>query len=249
MPRIARHKGFRQRSKDQRFRWQDRAFDLARSIRERAASQGFFGVNMASTGCGKTLANGRILYALSNPRQGARFNIALGLRSLTLQTGDAYRERLGLGAEDMAVMVGGGAIRELHQHQREQQKKHAVPDKAVTSPLEQAGKESAVELLPEQDYVHFEGSLEDGALSRWLEKNSGAHKLVQAPIVVCTIDHLAPATEGTRGGRQIASMLRLLTSDLVLDEPDDFGVEDLPAVTRLVHWAGLLGSRVLCATP
>ena len=43
-------------------------------------------------------------------------------------------------------------------------------------------------------------------------------------------------------------MLRLLTSDLVLDEPDDFGLDDLPALCRLVHWAGMLGSRVLLST-
>jgi len=51
-----------------------------------------------------------------------------------------------------------------------------------------------------------------------------------------------PATESLRGGRQIAPMLRLLSGDLVLDEPDDFDIDDLPALTRLVHWAGLLGS-------
>ena len=43
-------------------------------------------------------------------------------------------------------------------------------------------------------------------------------------------------------------MLRLMSSDLVLDEPDDFGIEDLPALSRLVHWAGLLGSRVLLSS-
>ena len=43
-------------------------------------------------------------------------------------------------------------------------------------------------------------------------------------------------------------MLRLLTSDLVLDEPDDFGLEDLPALCRLVNWAAMLGSRVLMST-
>jgi CRISPR-associated endonuclease/helicase Cas3 len=57
-----------------------------------------------------------------------------------------------------------------------------------------------------------------------------------------------PATEGVRGGKQIAPMLRLLTSDLVLDEPDDFGLEDLPALCRLVNWAGMLGSRVLLSS-
>ncbi len=112
LPRIARHKGFKRRAEQERFRWQDKAFDLASGLRERAARQGFFGVNLASTGCGKTLANGRILYALADPLRGARFTIALGLRTLTLQTGEAYRQRLGLGEDDLAVMVGGAAVRE-----------------------------------------------------------------------------------------------------------------------------------------
>jgi CRISPR-associated endonuclease/helicase Cas3 len=73
-------------------------------------------------------------------------------------------------------------------------------------------------------------------------------RLIAAPLLVCTVDHLTPATESLRGGRQIAPMLRLLTGDLVLDEPDDFDMADLPALTRLVHWAGLLGSRVLLSS-
>ena len=39
-----------------------------------------------------------------------------------------------------------------------------------------------------------------------------------------------------------------MSGDLVLDEPDDFDINDLPALTRLVHWAGLLGSRVLLSS-
>jgi len=39
-----------------------------------------------------------------------------------------------------------------------------------------------------------------------------------------------------------------MSGDLVLDEPDDFDIADLPALTRLVHWAGLLGSRVLLSS-
>jgi CRISPR-associated endonuclease/helicase Cas3 len=57
-----------------------------------------------------------------------------------------------------------------------------------------------------------------------------------------------PACEVIRGGHHIVPILRVLTSDLVLDEPDDFGIEDLYALTRLVHWAGLLGSRVLLSS-
>ncbi|WP_303902227.1 type I-F CRISPR-associated helicase Cas3f [Thiohalomonas denitrificans] len=237
LPRIARHKGFRQRSRNPAFRWQDRAFDLATGIQSRTARQGFFGVNMASTGAGKTLANGRILYALADPQQGARFSIALGLRTLTLQTGDAYRKRLGLGSDDLAVLVGG-AVRKLHEQQRQEEETR----------LSTLGAESSADLLPKQHFVHFEGSLEDGPLNRWLGDNVEARKLLNAPILACTVDHLIPATEGTRGGRQIAPMLRLMSSDLVLDEPDDFDTNDLPALTRLVHWAGLLGSRVLLSS-
>ena len=237
LPRIARHKGFRERSKEP-FRWQNKAFDLAESIRERSASQGFFGVNMASTGCGKTLANGRILYALADPQVGARFTVALGLRTLTLQTGDAYRQRLHLGPEDLAVLVGGVGIRALHEFQLSKQEKAQ----------EDSGSESSVSLFPEHNYVHYEGSLEDGPLKKWLGTNPDALRLLDAPVLACTIDHLMPATEGTRGGHQIAPMLRMMTSDLILDEPDDFGIEDLPALSRLVHWAGLLGSRVLLSS-
>lgn len=232
LPRLV-HRAFRQRA-NAAFSWQNRAFELAEGLRERSEQQGFFGVNMASTGCGKTLANGRILYGLAQPRRGARFTIALGLRTLTLQTGDAYRERLHLGDDEMAVMVGGAAVRELHEHQHAQ--------------TQTTGSESADALVPEHSPVVFAGSIEDGPLNRWLKQSPDATKLLNAPILACTIDHLMPACESTRGGHQIPPMLRLMSSDLVLDEPDDFGIDDLPALSRLVHWAGLLGSRVLLSS-
>jgi CRISPR-associated endonuclease/helicase Cas3 len=43
-------------------------------------------------------------------------------------------------------------------------------------------------------------------------------------------------------------MLRLLSSDLVLDEIDDFDLNDLPALSRLVNWAGMLGTKVLLSS-
>ena len=234
LPRLV-HRAFRQRS-EKAFAWQNRAFDLAEGLRHRSQEIGFFGVNMASTGCGKTLANGRILYGLADGRRGARFTIALGLRTLTLQTGDAYRDRLHLGDDEMAVMVGGATVRELHEHQK------------AMSLGERSGSESADALVPDYSPVFFEGAGLDGPLNRWLAQSPAATKLLNAPILVCTIDHLMPACESRRGGHQMPPMLRLMSSDLVLDEPDDFGIEDLPALSRLVHWAGLLGSRVLLSS-
>lgn len=234
LPRIARHKGFKARSRDARFRWQDKAYDLAVGLREKSREQGFFGVNMASTGCGKTIANGRILYGLSDPTSGARFSIALGLRTLTMQTGQAYRERLGLGSDELAIRVGGSASRALFEHQHFRS--------------EAGGSESRAELLDEQRHVFFDGDLDSHPVLSRVVSDPHARALIGAPVLVCTIDHLVPATESLRGGSQIAPMLRLMSGDLVLDEPDDFDIADLPALTRLVYWTALLGSRVLLSS-
>ncbi|MDT0499972.1 MULTISPECIES: type I-F CRISPR-associated helicase Cas3f [unclassified Halomonas] len=234
LPRLARHKGFRKRSENKRFRWQDRAFDLAEGLRAASREQGFFGTNMASTGCGKTLANGRILYALADPEKGARFSIALGLRTLTLQTGRDYRRQMHLGEDELAIRVGGSASRALFEHYEAQ--------------AEQTGSASAQELLSDDSHVLFEGNFSEHPILRRVAHDPAVKSLLAAPILTCTVDHLMPATESTRGGGQIAPMLRLMTSDLVLDEIDDFDISDLPALTRLVNWAGLLGSRVLLSS-
>lgn len=235
LPTLKNHKGLRKRSASPRFRWQDKAADLASSLREVTQKQGAFIVNMASTGCGKTLANARIMYALANPEHGARFSVALGLRTLTLQTGKAYREeKMHLSEDQLAVRVGGSASRDLFNYYQ---------DKAA-----QSGSESVQDLIDEDGGVLYEGDYEaHPLLTRTLHKQD-IKALVAAPVLVCTVDHLTPATESQRGGRQIAPMLRLMTSDLVLDEIDDYGLDDLPALARLVHWAALLGARVMLSS-
>src|SRR5690606_22295573 len=73
-------------------------------------------------------------------------------------------------------------------------------------------------------------------------------RLLLTPFLVCTIDHLISATEGVRGGHQILPMLRLLSSDLVIDEIDDYDAIDLVAVLRLIHLVGLLGRDLLISS-
>lgn len=234
LPRLARHKILQQRSKDERFRWQDKAADMAVAMRERSREHGAFIINMASTGCGKTLGNARVMYALADPQQGMRCAFALGLRTLTLQTGRAFSQKLQLGEDDLAIQVGGLANRLLFEHYQQQ--------------AEATGSASSQSLLDETSYVRFEGNEEAHPLLKRVMHDPSVQALLAAPLLVCTIDHLTPATESARGGRQIAPMLRLMSGDLVLDEPDDFDIGDLPALTRLVHWAGLLGSRVLLSS-
>ncbi|MDR2688821.1 MAG: type I-F CRISPR-associated helicase Cas3f, partial [Azoarcus sp.] len=231
---LARHRGLKKRTQEARFQWQNKAADMAETLRPQA--QGAFIVNMASTGCGKTLANARIMNALADPQQGLRCTFALGLRTLTLQTGRAYRQDLRLDDDELAVLVGGSANRVLFEYHQQK--------------AESAGAESRQDLIEEDSHVLFEGQVEfDDLLSRALPKEDArSRKLLSAPLLVCTIDHLTPATESQRGGRQIMPMLRLMSGGLVLDELDDFDLDDLPAITRLVHWAGLLGTRLLISS-
>ena len=91
LPAITRHKGFKQRSQQSAFRWQDKAFDLAGMLATTAPRQqkGFFGVNMASTGCGKPSPMPASCTGWPMKKLAAVLAVALGLRTLTLQTGDA----------------------------------------------------------------------------------------------------------------------------------------------------------------
>ena len=227
------------------FSWQDKAVKLASSLKETAKDYGFFGISMASTGKGKTRANAKIMYALSESGE-CRFNVALGLRTLSVQTAKALRKDLF--AEDIksqqqahekvALLVGSQAVRDLQQIDLSQGDSTEV----------NKGSESAESLLKDEIDLLSDIDLDHLASFSWLKHDPKILKLLHAPILVSTIDYLIPATEGIRGGRQIAPMLRLLSSDLVLDEPDDFSSADFPALCRLVNWAGMLGSKVLIST-
>ncbi len=217
-----------------KFGWQDKAKKLAKKVGKQTIESGFFGINMASTGRGKTLANAKIMTAIGSEVGRIRFSVALGLRTLTLQTGIAYRKELDL-KNELAIMVGGIAVKQLFIN--EQQKVEQ----------ENTGSESENDSLDDFD-MDYQGVLSEHSLSDWTKNKENLNKLIQAPVLVSTIDHLTPATEGTRGDKHIPATLRLFTSDLIIDEPDDFGLNDLPALCRLVNWAGMLGGRVLLST-
>jgi CRISPR-associated endonuclease/helicase Cas3 len=234
LPRLLRHRGMRKRSGNERFRWQDKAADATTSLRTQFDGKGVFIVNMASTGCGKTLANARIMNALADPELGLRCTFALGLRTLTRQTGDSYRRDLHLSEDELALHVGGSASRVLFEFHQ-----------ARASDM---GSESIQALIEEDSHLLYEGNTSQHPLLDKAMDDPSIRKLLSAPMLVCTIDHLMPATEAQRAGRQIAPMLRLMSSDLVLDELDDFDLADQPAVTRLVYCAGLLGTRVLLSS-
>lgn len=224
------------------FAWQNKAVQKLYEWRKAhdVAKQGFFAVNMASTGCGKTFANAKIMGALQNDGS-LRYTLALGLRTLTLQTGDEYRNKLKLDATELAVLIGSAAVRYLH-GQREDNDLPTDWEEEEAS----TGSASATALSADLEVV-YESHVPDDRLSTVL-RDQKSKQLLYAPVLVATIDHLMPATESTRGGRHILPTLRLLSADVVIDEVDDFDHNDLPAIARLVHLVGMLGRKMMISS-
>jgi CRISPR-associated endonuclease/helicase Cas3 len=223
------------------FEWQDKAVDKILAWQQETAKQsklkfGFFTVNMASTGCGKTFANAKVMQALSNDTKSLRFILALGLRTLTLQTGDEYRDRVGLDNSELAVLIGSRAVMELHQQTKIDQDDQS---------FENTGSLSQEPLLGEE--LDYDCAIPEQGLSTVLTCERDK-QFLYAPVLACTIDHLMAATETKRGGRYILPTLRLMSSDLVIDEIDDFTGDDLIAIGRLIHLAGMLGRKVMISS-
>lgn len=237
-----------------KFAWQAKAVEAIRIHRKgRDKNQAWFIVNMASTGRGKTLANAKIIRALSDDERSVRYILALGLRTLTLQTGTEYRDRIGLGTDDMAVLIGSKAVEQLYNKDSLGQNRSAEWELDLSAGDEQQGESSEALFLGEMAF-------EDGFSREQMEfmdiflngkKNKAAKKnraLLFRPVLVATIDHIMGATETKRGGHHLLPILRLMSSDLVIDEIDDFSPCDLIAIARLIHLAGMLGRSVVISS-
>ena len=232
------------------FGWQDKAVTAISRYRDEMedAVKGYFIVNMASTGRGKTLANAKIMQSLSDDRKSLRFILALGLRTLTLQTGDEYKDRIGLSEDELAVLIGSKSVLELHLGEKKNTME-ATQDAEDDS----MGSESLEPLLNQQEELvggeveQWRNVLSEDKLATILQSKKD-RSLLYAPVLACTIDHIIGATETVRGGHYILPSLRLMSSDLVIDEIDDFTGSDLVAIGRLIHLAGMLGRRVMISS-
>lgn len=219
-----------------RFAWQEAA---ARVLSEpnRAEKVPHLVLNMAGTGSGKTRANARIICAL-NEDGDVRLATALNLRTLTLQTGDAYSDQLGIGKDELACVIGDKLTENLHEYQKSLSNKGEI----LVDDDENATEEE-IETTSEFEYVDT-----PEWLKRFTQKDSRLETIIGAPVLVSTIDFLVAAGEPHRQGHHALASLRLMTSDLVLDEIDGFDPMALLAVLRLVTTAALFGRNVVASS-
>ena len=224
-----------------RFKWQDDAVMAAAAI-PNVHDRPAFAVIVSETGAGKTIGGAKIMAALSGPR--LRYTCGLGLRSLTLQTGASYRENLNFTDEHCATLIGDSLYVKV-------QSGLSRESSAVSTG---EGFFSGSENLDDYDEIFFDvAASETGALRKALrveEKieemvfSSKVRQLIETPVVVCTIDHLMQASILQRGA-DAQPLLRLMTSDIILDEIDNYSIEDIKALCRLCQVAGLYRRRVV----
>lgn len=249
LPQLHQHKILSLKAKD-KFAWQNEAYKKSEAISQDANKYGFFGVNSASTGTGKTLCNAKIMDAL-NTNTNCRFSYAIPLRTLTLQTGKALKEKLKLNTSEIGIKIGSATMQELYEiydnkndfefleqikiNDLEGSESADISDDSITV-LGDITDDTYINNPPKEIRNILQGKFKD------------SYKTFIAPILACTIDTMMSASEGIKGGRQLIGMLRLLSADLILDETDELSLQDQNAACRLAFFAGLCGTKLLLSS-
>ncbi|AUR91490.1 P-loop containing nucleoside triphosphate hydrolase [Vibrio phage 1.161.O._10N.261.48.C5] len=178
-----------------------------------------FCINLSSTGKGKTVANLKILNRFGD----IRCSTALGMVTLTEQTARQYSEVVGVDNNDMGVVVGFN------------------PYKV------NVGSESL-----EDDHVDlkYTGNVQTKFSTLFPNNNAGYKKgkVLNAPILVSTVDHLVNASGVVKGNKQMLPFIRCMQSDLILDEIDDYGIDDIKVLARLVKLTASYGNKVIISS-
>lgn len=247
------------------FAWQTIAANATRALCE-AQEGGFFACLMAGTGTGKTRGAPTVLAAAAFAdrrleRRYLRMMLALGLRSLATQSSDEYIRDLGFDGDDVAVLVGQPPVR--FEDQDEQEESRTGSESLLALPewlrVERAGggpppddPQNPEESEREADWLR-RLSLDTNrglpaTLDRILEHARrfapSAQRLASSPIIVGTVDHLMGVASPVNS-RYLFQTLRVLTSDLILDEIDQYEPEDIAAIGRLVYQTAAGGRRVI----
>lgn len=216
------------------FNWQAMGAKETKSAFKAAPEgTGFFGVLMAGTGSGKTRMAPTLLSAVS--QNGVRMNVCTGMRSLTLQSGREYQEDMRFRNEDISVVIGDELTSDLFNLERA---------KLVGTDAEQV--DEAIVVTPA-------GTTTDHILPKStarlinVDPTSPNSAFLASPILVATLDTLMSAADATRG-RHVVKSLRVASADLVIDEIDDYGNEDLVAIARLVYLTASFGRRVIISS-
>ena len=231
---ILKESGWCQKTPDNRFVWQVDAEKKLKRIRN-IKDVPFFGAVLSETGSGKTIGGARIM---KNVSKNLRFTLALGLRSLTLQSGKSYQENLKLHDHHVATIIGSTITKSIFDLEDKEREEGPANEEEIL------GAEGFSEYEKQNPYeVEYHPLKSDPNLEK-VFGGAKAVKMLSSPILVATVDHIIHCTEMSRSaeGRML---MRVMTSDLILDEIDNYRANDLISMGKLVYLHGLYGRNVI----
>ena len=246
--------------RDPRFAWQAEAARAARSLAS-SKEGGFFACLLSGTGTGKTrgapsVLTGAAFGDVRPERRYFRMTLALGLRVLASQSSKEYVAELGFQPEDVRTLIGTPTIEFGSWNDRDfedpmgSESLDALPEWLDIDPV--TGPVPDVDDPAEADWLRGLSLDTDRGIPAILEqliRISGAKAarfgiLASTPVVVGTVDHLMGVASPVKSAF-LPAAIRTLTADLILDEIDQYGPEDLTALARLVFQAAAGGRRVI----
>lgn len=221
-----------------RFQWQNIAANALQKHIQKYPETPTLVFNIAGTGSGKTRMNLRAACTLrpDDPRMA----IALNLRSLTLQTGHALKTSMNLSEDEIAVIIGDTVTQTLFDQSKDKVE-FVDEDENHPEPIFDAWGEDCE--LP--DWLHPLFTVERNGRKVLDQKET---TILASPLLVSTIDYLIAAGEPHRQGHHVKALLRIMSSDLILDEVDGYEPKALIAVLRLVQLAATYGRNVICSS-
>ena len=223
-----------------RFEWQNtaaQALSTLAPLEPEQPEEPVLVFSVASTGTGKTRMNARALEALAGPRP-LRISAMFNLRTLTLQTADAYSAQLGLHKDELALIIGDRATRVLHEEGKARARAQ-VDNRADDNP-----EELEIEVI---------SSAQSSAdLPTWLDHfvqgKPNLRTILASPLLVSTADYLVKAGEPNRQGHHALGLVRLMSSDLIIDEIDSYDPKSMVAILRLVQLSAFFGKNVIVSS-
>lgn len=213
------------------FEWQDKA---AQALTKYADCSNLV-FNVAETGAGKTIGNLKLAAAMR--KSGLRLSVSLNLRALTMQTGSAIKSISSSLERETAVVIGDSAQLALY---NEFIDTRDTEDEDV----DENG------LIVDEDFI--DGIWDDEQnIEPWMKhfiNNSKREKLIGAPVLISTIDYIIHAGDPDRKHHHVLSLLRVASSDLIIDELDNFDPGQMIAVCRVIQLAAAFGRNVICSS-
>lgn len=221
-------------SANNRFIWQNKAVEAVSKL-----TGGGLVFNVASTGAGKTLANLKMAAAMRPDN--LRLAVAFNLRSLTTQTHAAFGSHLKridkelferFFQRDFACLIGERYF---------DMPEFALEDCDGIDDGMDAGEDIiGAEKLKVPDWLKTHIA-KDG-------KQEKLEKLIASPVLISTMDWISASGEPGEQARHAKALIRVINSDLILDEVDSYDVKATVAIMRVVRTAASFGRNVIISS-